>query len=276
MAGGPDPLARIRLCVLDVDGTLLTSGHRVSGATRAAVRRATDAGLSVLLATSRGPSALEPVLDDLAALAGKVFVASQGAVLGRYADGRLELLEHRPAPLDDALVVAQRGAALGLSVSWYAGERWLVPEVDELVLRESRITGATPTLAVLGDQREGPDKLMLVAPDGGQGRLLDLAGRLPSSLHGQVSNPTYLEVTATGVDKASTVRGFCAREGYAREEVLAVGDGPNDLPVFAVAGISAAPANAREPVRAAADLVVASNDDDGVAALLDRVVASRR
>jgi Cof subfamily protein (haloacid dehalogenase superfamily) len=269
-------LARVRLCVLDVDGTLLDSRHRVGAATKAAVRRAIDSGLSVMLATSRGPCALRPVVDQVAPLAGQAFVASQGAVLGRYVAGRLEVLEHRPAPLGDALAVAERAAGLGLSVSWYAREQWLVPALDELVARESRITGAAPTVAVLRDQTEGPDKLMLVARDGEQGRLLELADRLPGSLHAQISNPTYLEVTVRDVDKASTVRRFCAREGFARDEVLAVGDGPNDLPVFAVAGVSAAPANARENVLAAADLVVASNDDDGVAVLLDSVVRAVR
>jgi Cof subfamily protein (haloacid dehalogenase superfamily) len=271
-----EALSRVRLCVLDVDGTLLDSRHRVSAVTRDALRRARDAGLTLLPATSRGPSALRPVLEEAAAPAGQVFLASQGAVLGRYAGERLEVLEHSPAPRDDALAVVERAAALGLSVSWYAGEQWLVARVDALVEREAWVTGASPEVADLSEQAAGPDKLMLVAPDAGQARLAELADALPPTLQAQISNPTYLEVTARGVDKAATLRRFCANSGFRAREVLAVGDGPNDLPLFEVAGVSAAPANARPEVLAAADLVVASNDNDGVAELLDRVTASLR
>jgi Cof subfamily protein (haloacid dehalogenase superfamily) len=272
-----DPLlAAVRLCVLDVDGTLLDTRHRVSPGTRDAVRRARRAGLSLLLATSRGPSALRPVLAEVDGPDGQVFIASQGAVLGRYVQDRLDVLERSPAPRKDALAVVECASALGLSVSWYAGERWLVARVDELVEREARITGATPEVAVLAEQIAGPDKLMLVAPDDAAARLAGLAAALPSTLQAQISNPTYLEVTANGVDKAATLRRFCASNGVAAPEVLAVGDGPNDLPLFAAAGVSAAPANARPEVLAAADVVVASNDDDGVAELLDRVLAARR
>jgi Cof subfamily protein (haloacid dehalogenase superfamily) len=270
-----EALARVRLCVLDVDGTLVDSRHRVSPGTRAAVRRARDAGLTLLLATSRGPSALRPVLAEVDGLAGQVFVASQGALLGRYLGERLDVLERSPAPRDDALAVVERAEAGALSVSWYVGEQWLVGRVDELVEREARITGANPEVAVLAEQSAGPDKLMLVAPDDARARLAELAAALPATLQGQISNPTYLEVTAKGVDKAVTVSRFRAREGFAASEVLAVGDGPNDLPLFAVAAVTAAPANARAEVLASARVVVPSNDDDGVAALLDRVVRAQ-
>ena len=71
-----------------------------------------------------------------------------------------------------------------------------------------------------------------------------IAATLPAGLAAQVSNPTYLEVTAAGVDKASAVQRYCAERGIAPSAVVAVGDGPNDLGLFAYAGTSVAPLSA--------------------------------
>ena len=79
-----DGPSRIRLVALDVDGTLLTSDHRVTEATRAAIDRVRARGVEVLLATSRAPCALRTVLDALGLLEPAVFVSCQGALLGSY------------------------------------------------------------------------------------------------------------------------------------------------------------------------------------------------
>jgi len=92
-------------------------------------------------------------------------------------------------------------------------------------------------------------------------------------LRAQISNPTYLEITRADVDKAMAVAEYCRTIGIGASDVLAIGDGPNDLAVFAFAGVSVAPANARPEVLAAADIVTASNDEDGVAVYLDRLLS---
>lgn len=269
-------LATVRLCVLDVDGTTLNSRHEVTDRVRAAVHDAQSAGLEVVLATSRGPAALEPVLDDLRAPAGTPFIASQGAVLGSFGqDGRLDIRAHRPAPLDEALVVARLAGSLGLSVSWYSRSSWLVATVDAAIEREAAVTHSEPTVADLGRQTEGPDKLMVIAAPGEVELLQRLKERLGSGLQGQISNPTYLEITAADVDKASAVLLYADTRGYRPEQVLVMGDGPNDLGMFSVAGVSVAPANASAEVLDAADLVSPSNDEDGVAFLLRCLVEAR-
>jgi Cof subfamily protein (haloacid dehalogenase superfamily) len=269
-------LAAVQLCVLDVDGTLLNSRHEVTGQTRAAVHAARSAGLEVLLATSRGPAAVRPVLDGLRAPAGAPFVASQGALLGSFgADGRLEVWAHRPAPLDESLAAARLAGSLGLSVSWYARSRWLVEVVDAAIEREAAITRSRPTVAVLGQQPDGPDKLMVIARHDQLDLMHHVRHRLGPGLRGEISNPTYLEVTAADVDKSSTVLRWSSARGYGPAQVMVMGDGPNDLGTFAVAGLSVAPANARPQVLAAADLISPSNDEDGVAYVVTRVLETR-
>ena len=270
-------LAAIRMCALDVDGTLLNSRHEISPETREAVHAAQAAGLEVLLASSRGPSAMRPVLDALDAPAGSSFVASHGAVVGSLdGAGQLRVTAQRPLPLGDGLAVLRLARALGLSVGWYSGSSWLVDALDPAIAVEASITRCSPTVTDLSRQATGPDKLMLIAPPGEVHLLTLVVEHLGPNLHGQISNPTYLEITATGVDKASAITAYRQDLGFESHHVLAMGDGPNDLGMFAVAGLSVAPANARPQVLEAADAVSPANDDDGVAWVLTQLIASGR
>jgi hydroxymethylpyrimidine pyrophosphatase-like HAD family hydrolase len=84
------------------------------------------------------------------------------------------------------------------------------------------------------------------------------------------SRDGLLEISAAGVTKASTLMAVCAERGLRAEDAVAFGDMPNDLPMLAWAGHSVAVGNAHPEVLAAVDEVTASNDDDGVAQVLER------
>jgi hydroxymethylpyrimidine pyrophosphatase-like HAD family hydrolase len=84
-----------------------------------------------------------------------------------------------------------------------------------------------------------------------------------------------VEISAAGVTKAFALERLCRRLGVARDQVVAVGDMPNDLAMLAWAGTSVAVANAQQSVLEVADQVTASNLDDGVAQLLERIIAAQ-
>ncbi len=262
----------IRLVAIDVDGTLLTSDHRVTDTTAAAIDRARRAGVTVVLATGRPPRALRPVLELLGLCDGSAFLASQGALTGSYdGTGTLTILDQQPMRLDLAQQAAAAARAAGLSVHWCAGERWLVEEVDDRVRREARIVGSAPDVVDLSAQTVGPDKLLLLGAQGGP----DVAGTIavPPGLIALASTATHLEITRADVDKAHALARLAEARGIPADDVAAIGDGRNDLGMLGLAGLAIAPANAHPDVLAAADLVVASNDHDGVADALDAMLA---
>jgi hydroxymethylpyrimidine pyrophosphatase-like HAD family hydrolase len=84
------------------------------------------------------------------------------------------------------------------------------------------------------------------------------------------SFPTFLEIMKAGVSKGEGLKTAMALRGLEAGEVIAFGDEENDLPMFGAAGFSAAPANAREKVREAADLVIGANSEDGVAFFIEK------
>jgi Cof subfamily protein (haloacid dehalogenase superfamily) len=258
-----------RLFVIDVDGTLLTSTHEVSPRTVAEVARVRSRGVEVLLASSRGPGVLEPVLRAVDLATSTVFVASQGALTGRYlTDGRLEVIDRRPIPVDLIRPVLEAAAREGIAVSWYAGADWFVSHVDPTIVLEAEIVGVEPAVRDLFSEATGPEKVMLIAPSADLTPLAAIAADLPAGLRAQVSNPTYLEITRADVDKAEAVRRYCDEHAIPTADVIAMGDGPNDLGLFALAGTSVAPASARPEVLKAATFVTAGNDEDGVALAL--------
>jgi Cof subfamily protein (haloacid dehalogenase superfamily) len=274
--GSETLLPKIRVAAIDLDGTLLDSRHRLSAASRAAIKAAREAGIRVLLASSRTPAAMWPILRELHLLAPAVFVASQGAVTGSYAeDGRLQILRRSSVPLAEAHRVFEAAMSLGVTTSWFTCAQWTVSRLDDHVRREAAIVGLAPRLQDLSRLSDPPDKLMfMVGPDETH-RLVQLAAMLPDSVNKQLSNPTYLEVTSGGVDKGSTIQELCRSWNVRAEEVVALGDGPNDLGMFDFAATSIAPANARAAVLAAATFVTSSNDDDGVAYALNHILNQR-
>jgi hypothetical protein len=96
------------------------------------------------------------------------------------------------------------------------------------------------------------------------------AGDLATVTH---SGSNFVEVAAANVTKAHTLEAICAAREAGREAVIAFGDMPNDLPVLEWAGHGVAVANAHPEVLARADEITASNDEDGVAVVLERLAA---
>lgn len=262
-----------RLFALDLDGTLLSSDHQVSIATQAAVAHVRRRGAEVLLASSRGPRAMEPTLRSLQLTDPAAFVASQGAITGSYAaEGGLRVIDRQPMPADLAKDLVKRATAAGIAVNWFTGPHWYVSFINHTIEQEAHIMHDTPRVRDLLAENSSPDKLLLIAPSADVTPLEMLAADLPRGLAAQISNPNYLEVTRSDVDKASAVKKFCQTRGIRAAEVVAIGDGPNDLGLFAFAGISIAPANARPQVLQAASFLTRSNDDDGVAYALTTLI----
>ena len=265
--------AAVRLVAIDVDGTLLTSDHRITPTVAAALARVRARGVAVVLTTSRPPRAVWPILAELGLVDPEVFIASQGALTGSYTEGgELHVIDRQPMPVQPARAVCAAGAAAGLAVSWFAGERWLVPHIDDRIRQEAAIVGCSPEIADLALVSEAPDKILLLGlstvPE------VEMAGavEVPDGLVGLASTRTHVEITRADVDKARALLRLCTQWGVGPAGVVAIGDGRNDLGMLSVAGVSVAPANAHPDVLAAVDIVTGSNDEDSVAQALDRLV----
>lgn len=263
-----------RLIATDLDGTLLRDDKTVSQRTIAALAAAEAAGVDVFFVTGRPIRWMGVVAAHLAGH-GLAIVANGAAV---YDLRTSTLIEAFPLPERDALAVAHalREAVPGTT---FAVERAFgfrrEPGYQPF---EPDGPGAQAAIEdLLAEDRDQPLLKMLAKhpsldPDDFLATALAVAG-----LHGEItrsSETALLEVSGAGVSKATTLAKCCAERGVTASEVVAFGDMPNDLAMLDWAGTSYAVANAHPDVLAATAYRTGSNEEDGVADVIERVVAA--
>lgn len=269
----------VDLVALDIDGTVLTPDHQIAESTRSAVASAKAHGVRLVLASSRGPVALEPIQQTLG-LRNEWFICYQGALVARWsADDpqELDILSQSPLDLGLAHDVETRATAAGLSVGRYIGRRWRVPAITQAIAREAAITGEKPVVStsVQADTDQSPQKILVIADGPDQERTLEeLARSLPATATGTFSHANYLEITAAGVTKAHGLAALTAHVGISRTRTAAIGDGLNDLALFAAVDYPIAMGQASDRVKNAARWTTSSNSENGVARALGHLQLS--
>jgi hydroxymethylpyrimidine pyrophosphatase-like HAD family hydrolase len=256
------------MIVCDLDGTLLNSAGEVSPRTRAALREVCRAGWPLLLSTARPVRHTRPVVDvvDHAAIA----VCGNGSLT--YDFGRERIVDYRPIPRNGLpeILAALRAAHPGVRLGAECELELVLEEGFTLAAAASLAAGRVAALESAIDER-GAGKLILQLAGDPLEYYRTVAAVLPRRLAVTVSGTEFCEITLAGVSKAAAVARIAARWGYGRKDVLAFGDMPNDVPVLGWAGTAVAMANAHPEAQAVAHLITASNDDDGVARVLERL-----
>ncbi len=265
-----------RLVALDIDGTLLawvedsgTTYETIRPRLRDAIMRAADAGAHIVLASGRSPHGMTRVADLLDLPGTDVeplwVVASNGAVVFRYppfevihedlfdaGPGVRAILEHRPTA---RVAVEERGVGYRVSVPFPDGElsgEMIRTDIEDLVA-------------------EPVSRVIIRDPDATADDFVAMVAGL--GLHGTdyvVGWTAWLDLTPVGISKASGLERVCRELGVDQADVLAIGDGRNDIEMLGWAGRGVAMGQAIEEVQAAADGVTDTVFDDGAAVELER------
>ncbi len=253
-----------RLVALDVDGTLVDESNVVTPEVRAALDRAVAAGVPVILSTGRSWASALTVLEQVD-LGHVEHVCSNGAVTVRFPPFEVvDVLTFNPRPVVDRIMVEHPAALLAV----------------EVVGRGYRVTREFPTGELHGeievvdiDELAGSDVTRVVVrdPNASEGEFIQLAERL--GLEGvsySIGYTAWLDIAPEGIDKAHGLARVCGRMGIAASDVLAVGDGRNDLEMLAWAGRGVAMGHAPAEVLASADAVTGTIREQGLVTELDR------
>ncbi|KAG2443542.1 hypothetical protein HXX76_001894 [Chlamydomonas incerta] len=275
-AYGAEGKLDIRLIVSDVDGTLLNSNQQLSPAVEAAVKQARTLGVLTCVATgkARGPW-IADVLPRLQLDTPGVFM--QGLLV--Y-DAQGQVLHERRLEEDVALDCIALAAGAGVTLTAYCGDRILCAATDAHTDRLNFYKEPPPEAvgelaAVVSGGGGVPVHKMIFMAD--QDRIDALRPAVEALLAGRASLTTaltgMLEVLPLGCSKGAGLSWLLEWLDVAPGQVMALGDGENDVEMLQLAGLGVAMGNAGPKAKAAADVVLeATNDQDGVAEAIRRFV----
>ncbi|MEG1799311.1 MAG: Cof-type HAD-IIB family hydrolase [Synergistaceae bacterium] len=262
---------RPKLIALDMDGTLLNSKSKLTPRTKDVLQRAVRSGIKIMIATGRMyPSAL-PIIREIGTEFPCVFY--NGAVVRRPASGE-KLYE-----LGIGKELTSEVMDFYIERNWYIqvyheDNLYVVDENDPRAKFYESISGISPI--ALGNDfrnfRTDSTKLLGIA---GQGE--DFAGmaqatkeRFADRLYTATSWGAFVEMVNPSVNKAKGIEIAAGSEGISKEDVMAVGDAANDKEMVEWAGVGVAMGNATDALKTSADEIAGTNDEDGVAALVER------
>ena len=265
----------------DLDGTLLNSSGGISAPNVAALKAAQQAGVQVVFVTGRPPRWMAEI-GNLTGINSHAICAN-GALRFDIANGQVVHAHYIDSDLGLEVVTALRGIDPGISFAVEIANEETPFVIDPQYRPRWETQQVVPRLPVEAMFDSGQVIKLMARPSAGV--ILDadefvtaahsVAANLVDLTHSNIFD-VLLEMSPVGVNKGTALAQFAAERGISQSAVAAVGDMPNDVPMISWAGLGAAVANAHESVKAVADVLLPSNDEDAVAVFITQLIAANR
>ena len=267
---------KYKLLVLDVDGTLLNDEREISKRTLAALLKVQQMGVRIVLASGRPTYGLMPLAKTLELGNYGGFVLSyNGCQIIKAQNGEI-LFERRINP-EMLPYLEKKARKNGFAIFTYHNDTLITDSPDNEYIKNEALLN---NLKIIKEDEFStaidfaPCKCMLVSDK--EEALIELEQhwekRLAGTLDAFRSEPYFLEVVPCGVNKANTLGALLEHLGVTREEVIAVGDGVCDVTMLQLAGMGVAIGHSQDSVKVCADYVTASNEEDGVALAVEKLI----
>jgi hypothetical protein len=270
---GEKPMSKI--LVLDIDGTLTNSKKEITPKTKEAIAKAIEIGTVVVIASGRPTPGTRKVCEELELdKKGGYVLSYNGARITELKSGKTvyqKTLEKKFIPEIYEYVLEK-----GIGMLTYENDDAITgTDIDEYMELEARINNIA--LRRVEDFVSYVDfdvnKCLLTAKSDYAEKIeKELAERYDGLLSVYRSEPFFVEIMPKGVDKAATLSHLLEILDMKREDMIAVGDGFNDLSMIKFAGLGVAMENATDVVKEAADEITKSNDNDGVAEVINKFI----
>jgi Cof subfamily protein (haloacid dehalogenase superfamily) len=266
--------SKISLVLADVDGTLVTEDKVLTPRAGAAVKALQAAGIAFAITSGRPPRGMAMLIDPLglrtpvAAFNGGVFVTPEMSVIAEHV-----------LPAEVARRAVETISRNRMDVWIYSGQDWLVrdPQAPHVAREQWTVKFAPTVVADFASVLASAVKVVGVSDDH------DLVARCEEEVQAALgtaasaarSQPYYLDVTHPDANKGAVVAMLSKLLAIPSTEIATIGDMPNDVLMFQRSGLSIAMGNASPQVQAKADLVTASNSDEGFASAMERFILDR-
>lgn len=263
-----------KLLVLDIDGTLTNSKKEITPKTKEAIQKILEMGHLVMLASGRPTPGLRRYEEELELKKyGGYLISYNGAKVSRCEDDAV--LYQQKMPRECVAEVYQYACEHDLGIITYDKDVICGRRVDAYIELEARINGMTikPVDNFIEYVDFDVNKCLMTSdPNESEGHMNALQEIFEGRLNIGRSEAFFIEIMSIGVDKAETLSKALPLIGVTRENTICCGDGFNDKTMIEFAGVGVAMANAKEEVKAAADYITASNDEDGIVEVIEKFI----
>ena len=261
---------------IDFDGTLLRSDGTISARTASAIRRIDGVGVRVIVVTGRPPRWLGPIAELLGHRG--MAIAANGALVIDLETRDVVASTHLEIPAARTVIERLRDEFPSATFGVERPDGFAHEQGYPRGIRNSERMPEVAYADTLDELLASAPVKILVRVSDTDTDIDTAAERAVAALDGVASvyfsGTDLLEIAAADVSKASTLARVASAWDVRPEAVMAFGDMPNDIPMLEWAGHAVAVANAHPRVHAVADTITASNDDDGVALVLERFLDS--
>lgn len=261
-----------KLIAVDMDGTLLNDNKEVSKRTKEVISKVKEAGKKVVLATGRPLNGVMPYVEELDLLNDDDYVITFNGALVKNTKSKETVLDI-PLSYGDYFELYKVSDELGVNIHALTDNSILTPKMNVYTDIEQKINKIP---IIEGPVEEvNPDtmivKVMFIdAPEKLDAALANLPEWVKQKYTIVRSTPYFLEFLDTRVNKGAGVLEVAKRLGLTPDHVICVGDAGNDLAMIEVAKLGVAMGNATEEVKAIADYITLSNEEDGVAHVMEK------
>lgn len=264
---------KYKILALDIDGTLTNSKKEINPAVFNAVRRLQNADIPVLLVSGRPEKGIEHVARELGfyEYGGYVFAYNGGKIINKK-NG--EVILNQTLPKDMVLPVCRYIKDKNVTILTYDGDDIVTENPDDKYAMKE-ITLTHMNVRKVDDFEKAmsfPVNKFLITgePDYLAELVEEMAEEFSPRLNIFRSEPYFIEVVPTGIDKALSLSKLLEMFGLSKENLVACGDGHNDVTMIDYAGMGVAMENACDEVKRVANYITKSNDEDGVAFAIDK------
>jgi len=265
---------KYKIIALDIDGTLVSSKHHILPETKDALIRAQEGGLKVVLASGRPTPGMMSLAKELA-------LEKFGGFVLSYNGGRItnmqtnEIVHEQFLTPTEAHEIYDLAKSLEVNMMAYDGNDILTVDHDEYIQLESDIN-AMPLREIKDFKAAVVNHTIKTLTTGAPERIAEVEKVYLEKFGDRFSicrsMPFFLEVMPQGINKAASLGKLLEILGLTREDLVACGDGFNDIEMIRFAGLGIAMDNAVDEVKAVSDYVTKSNDDNGLVDVIEKFV----
>ena len=257
---------------IDMDGTLITKSHTISHVTQLAIKKLISKGILIVPISARPLHGMLHIINGVIPAETPVVSLNGGYI---YQQGNI--IYQANIPLVAAKAVHDAIVRLPVSAMYYSQMKWYAQEHTDAVKKEQKITPVPiiiqpfeQTIAAWNQAAQGPNKILIA---GDATLILSIEKNLIATYGGQLniykSQPRYLELMNLQASKTVAMQLLMAQYGIQQQEVVAIGDNYNDQGMIEFAGMGVAMGNAPNNIKAIANHVTDTNNNDGVAKALE-------